>query len=228
MWDRLGEDHPSKGSKASAHLQKNARETEIDPDAELMLRVRDSGDLEAFEELVQRYQDRVLNTVVKMLGDTTDSEDIAQLVFIRIWKSANRYQPQAKFSTWLFTITRNLVLNEVRRRKRHPASSLDAPSSAQKARASSLSAFALRSRLHDSGAPSPEEGVIHEELRQAVDEAIASLPENQRLAILLWRFEEMSYEEIGAVLKQSLSAVKSLIFRARANLKEKLRDHLGR
>src|SRR6059036_774144 len=95
-----------------------------DPDAALMLRVR-QGDMEAFEELVEKYKQPVMNLVYRTLPDATEAEDLAQHVFVQVYKSAHRYEISAKFSTWLFTIARNLSLNEVRRRSRHPADSLD-------------------------------------------------------------------------------------------------------
>src|SRR5262245_61058861 len=95
-------------------------------DLRWMARIKD-GDTDALRELIEAHQHRVIGTVAKMLGDDTDAEDIAQQVFIRLWKGAGRYEPTAKFTTWLFKITRNLVFNELRRRKRHPAQSLDRP-----------------------------------------------------------------------------------------------------
>src|SRR5436190_7640852 len=95
-----------------------------DPDAALMLRVR-AGDFAAFEELVNKYKQPVMNLVYRTLRDSTEAEDLAQHVFLQVFKSAHRYEVAAKFSTWLFTIARNLCLNEIRRRSRHPADSLD-------------------------------------------------------------------------------------------------------
>ena len=103
---------------------------ERDPDAELMLRVK-KGDAHAFEELVDKYKQPVLNFVHRTLRDSSDAEDIAQNVFVQIFKSADRYRVEAKFSTWLYTIARNLCLNEIRRRSRHPAESLDAASASE-------------------------------------------------------------------------------------------------
>ncbi|HRQ90147.1 MAG TPA: sigma-70 family RNA polymerase sigma factor, partial [Bacteroidia bacterium] len=100
------------------------REEANELDVALMLRVRD-GDFEAFEQLVEIHQRAVVGTVAKMLGGPSDAEDIAQQVFIRVWKSAARYEPQARFTTWLFTIARNLVFNEVRRRQRKPTVSVE-------------------------------------------------------------------------------------------------------
>src|SRR5437764_4011419 len=96
----------------------------IDPDAALMLRVRE-GDREAFAELVDKYKQPVMNLAYRTLRDATEAEDLAQHVFLQVYKSAHRYEISAKFSTWLFTIARNLCLNEIRRRSRHPAASLD-------------------------------------------------------------------------------------------------------
>src|SRR4051812_44101509 len=99
--------------------------TELEPDAGLMLRVK-RGDTRAFEELVEKYKQPVINVIYRTLRDLTEAEDLAQNVFVQVYKSADRYQATAKFSTWLFTIARNLTLNEIRRRSRHPAESLDA------------------------------------------------------------------------------------------------------
>src|SRR2546421_12674677 len=99
---------------------------EQDPDAALMLRVK-QGDTAAFAQLVDKYKQPVMNVVYRMLRDATEAEDIAQNVFVQVYKSASRYQVSSKFTTWLFTIARNLCLNELRRRSRHPADSMDAP-----------------------------------------------------------------------------------------------------
>src|SRR6266487_865933 len=100
-------------------------EPEPDPDAALMMRVK-QGDSTAFAQLVDKYKQPVMNVVYRMLRDATEAEDVAQNVFVQVYKSAHRYRVSAKFSTWLFTIARNLCLNELRRRSRHPADSMDA------------------------------------------------------------------------------------------------------
>ncbi|HKI69293.1 MAG TPA: sigma-70 family RNA polymerase sigma factor, partial [Verrucomicrobiae bacterium] len=97
-----------------------------DPDAALMLQVK-RGDRAAFTLLVEKYKQPVVNLIARTLRDETEAEDLAQNVFVQIYKSAHRYRTSAKFSTWLFTIARNICLNEIRRRSRHPAESLDAP-----------------------------------------------------------------------------------------------------
>ncbi len=179
----------------------------------LMMRVKE-GDVRAFEELVEIHQHAVIGTVAKMLGSPDDAEDIAQQVFVRIWKSAKRYQPQAKFTTWLFTITRNLVFNEMRRRQRKPAVSINEREDD------------FHIGTPDDPSKSPDATALQNELEKAVDRAIQELPEKQRMAVILRRYEEMPYEEIGEILKLSLPAVKSLLFRARVQLKESLQSYL--
>lgn len=190
------------------------REAANQRDVDLMRRIRD-GDFRAFEELVEIHQRSVIGTVAKMLGSPTEAEDIAQQVFIRIWKSASRYEPQAKFTTWLFTITRNLVFNEVRRRQRKPTVSVQEREES------------TRRVIEDSHGSSPDDELLHAELEAAVDRAIEALPEKQRLAVILRRYEDMPYEEIGTVLSMSVPAVKSLLFRARTELKQSLQKYLG-
>jgi RNA polymerase sigma-70 factor (ECF subfamily) len=179
---------------------------ELDPDAALMLRVK-QGDTAAFTALVEKYKQPVMNLAWRTLRDETEAEDLAQNVFVQAWKSADRYQATAKFSTWLFTIARNLCLNEIRRRIRHPAESLD--------------------QTRDDSEEQPLYQVVDKRIAAApkkccaaswkrkVDEALTALPENQRTALSLCRQEELSYEEIAEVLGCSLSATKSLIHRAR-------------
>jgi len=179
-----------------------------------MLRVRD-GDLEAFETLVARHQHSVVGTAAKMLGGAADAEDIGQQVFVRVWKHAGRYQPSAKFTTWLMTITRNLVFNELRRRRRSQQVSMDADEG-----------DTIRHQFVDEQAVAPSEEILDSELKEAIDAAIAGLPETQRLAIVLRRYEGMPYEEIAEVLKTSVPAVKSILFRARAELKARLKKYL--
>lgn len=180
----------------------------------LMMRVKEHADIRAFEELVEIHQHAVIGTVAKMLGSPDDAEDIAQQVFVRIWKSAKRYQPQAKFTTWLFTITRNLVFNEMRRRQRKPSVSINEREDD------------FHIGTPDDPSKTPDATALQNELEITVDRAIQDLPEKQRMAVILRRYEEMPYEEIGEILKLSLPAVKSLLFRARVQLKESLQSYL--
>ena len=191
--------------------------TNPDTDAALMLRVK-QGDGAAFAELVDKYKQPVMNFAWRMLRDATEAEDLAQNVFLQVHKSAHRYKVSARFSTWLFTIARNLCLNEIRRRTRHPADSMDAAGpegDEQPAR-----------QYEDSKTFIPAETLLHEELEQKIQQALAELPEIQRTAILLCRKEEMSYEEIAEVVGCSVSATKSLIHRGRETLKQKLKPYL--
>src|SRR5436305_1630520 len=181
-----------------------------------LMRLVSGGDTAAFEQLVERHQALVIGTVARMLGSNSDIEDVAQQVFVRVWKSATRYAPTAKFTTWLLTITRNLVFNEARRRKRHPAISLDTQEGNE-----SLS-------LPDQGRRGPDETLLVKELENAIERAILSLPIRQRLALVLRRYENKSYEEIANVLNLSVPAVKSILFRARSELRAALNRYLGR
>ena len=193
------------------------RPPELDPDAALMLRVK-QGDVGAFEELVEKFKQPVMNLIYRTLPDAAEAEDLAQNVFLQAYKAADRYRVTAKFSTWLFTIARNLCLNEIRRRSRHPADSLEA---------SFLEDDDQPPRQYeDNKLTSPPDALLRSELVAKVDQALSELPENQRTAIALCREEELSYEEIAEVLGCSLSATKSLIHRGRETLKEKLKPYL--
>jgi RNA polymerase sigma-70 factor (ECF subfamily) len=188
-----------------------------DPDAALMLRAK-RGDQSAFEELVVKYQQAVMNFIYRTVPDQTEAEDLAQNVFVQAWKARERYKVSAKFSTWLFTIARNLSLNEIRRRTRHTAESMDAPIG----EGDSTSAR----QYEDRDLSSPPEDLIRGELESKVAEAVAGLPENQRTAMLLAQDEDTSYEDIAQILDCSLSATKSIIFRARETLKQRLKPYL--
>ena len=181
----------------------------------LMLRVKE-GDIQAFEKLVEMHQNMVIGTAFRMLGSQEDAHDIAQQVFLRVWKSAPRYEPTAKFTTWLFTILRNLVFNETRRRSRRREIPLEQEDDGH-----------TPQQYADHTAPAADQITQQEELEQALDKAIAALPEKQRLAVVLRRHEELPYEQICDILKMSLPAVKSLLFRARAELRKHLAAYLG-
>ncbi|MGA8655292.1 MAG: sigma-70 family RNA polymerase sigma factor [Chthoniobacterales bacterium] len=178
-----------------------------EPEIEWMARVRE-GDMEAFRRLVETHQARVVGTISKMLGSDAEAEDLAQQVFIRVWRSAPRYQPTAKFTTWLFRITRNLVFNELRRKRHFVDQADEMPEPAER-------------RDQE-----PDQVLMEGELQSAIQDAINRLPESQRLAIILRRYEEMSYEEIATVMDTTVPAVKSILFRARAELRERLEKHL--
>ncbi|HET9418924.1 MAG TPA: sigma-70 family RNA polymerase sigma factor, partial [Chthoniobacterales bacterium] len=168
------------------------------------------GEMAAFEQLIERHQALVAGTVARMLGSNSDVEDIAQQVFIRVWKSAARYTHRAKFTTWLLKITRNLVFNELRRIKRRAQVPLQPDAETEEI------------GLNDQSSAAPDATLLEHELQQAIEEAIMQLPETQRMALVLRRYEQLSYDEIAEVLELSVPAVKSLLFRARTELRERL------
>lgn len=188
--------------------------TADDEDVRLM-RLVGNGDTAALEELIERHQTLVLGTVARMLGSNSDVEDIAQQVFVRVWRSASRYIPRAKFTTWLLKITRNLVFNEMRRTKRHAhVSTQPEPGSEEIA-------------VKDETVQAPDAALLERELQEAIEKAIIDLPEAQRMAVVLRRYEDLSYEDIAEVLDSSVPAIKSLLFRARTELRNRLQNYLS-
>jgi RNA polymerase sigma-70 factor (ECF subfamily) len=186
-------------------------ETE-DPDAEVMIRVA-SGDHAAFRELVERHQHLVVGTVARMIG-AADAEDVAQQVFLNVWRSAPRWRPEAKVTTWMMTIAKRLVFNESRRRGRKRI----VPQSGENQ---------VMNEFPDAS-PGPDHRMLDHELHGAVESAMATLGEKERLAVVLRRHEGLPYGEIAKVLGTSVPAVKSLLFRARNTLREKLSVYLDR
>lgn len=191
---------------------------EPDEDAELMLRAC-GGDDGAFVELVERWKQPVLAFVARQLNDETEAEDVAQGVFVQLWKVAPRYRRSARFSTFLFTIARNLTLNELRRRGRHPAEPF-IPEDGDEAGVEQR-----RERTAGEGGTA-DENLLRSELEERVEAALASLPDAQRVALSLCRDGELSYEEIAEVLGTTVSSTKSLIFRARESLRARLKRYL--
>ncbi len=183
-------------------------------DARLMQRMRDAQDEHALRELIERYQGPVYTMAYRMLGNAADAEDVAQRTFIRVWKAAPTYRADARVSTWLFTIVKNLVFNETRRRRRKPTSSLEE---------------GTEQGLPHPGSPpaqAPDATLAHKELEHVVEKALSELSPKARMAVQLRRFEDMGYEDIAAVLGMSVSATKSLLFRARRELRSLLADYL--
>jgi RNA polymerase sigma-70 factor (ECF subfamily) len=182
-----------------------------DPDVGLMVRVR-AGDDAAFAELVDKYQHRLLAVLAPIVGRREEAEDLAQEVFLRVHRTRHKYTPTARFATWLFTIANNLALNALRDRKRKPAVPLDDGSAS-----GSHAGFQPPAAT----AP-PAAGVDRQELAAAVQAALNTLNERQRLAVVLNKFEDMGYADIGAVMGLSVPAVKSLLSRAREQLRAAL------
>ncbi len=190
-----------------------------DPDVRLMLRVRDD-DASAFEELVVRYQTRLITLLWSLIQDRDKAEELAQDVFLRVYRARSSYVPTAKFSTWLFTIAHNVASNALRSLARRREVNIT-PDSSDAATAKPLDNMA--------SAPSglmPTRQVAKAELAEVVRTAVDSLNERQRMALLLARFEHMSYAEIGETMELSVQAVKSLLSRARENLRILLRPYM--
>jgi RNA polymerase sigma-70 factor (ECF subfamily) len=189
-----------------------------DPDVRLMLEVRDDS-AAAFDELMLRYQNRLVTVLEHLVGRRDQAEDLAQEVFLRVYRARKRYVAGAKFSTWLYTIANHVAANSLRSRSRRPEVNLSSRPS--ESGANSLDKMAVAA----SGAM-PTRQMDKAELRDVVREALSGLSERQRMAVLLNKFEEMSYADIATTMEMSPQAVKSLLSRARVNLKEKLEPYL--
>jgi RNA polymerase sigma-70 factor (ECF subfamily) len=189
-----------------------------DPDIRLMLLVRDD-DSTAFGELVERFQHRLVAVMHHLVGSPDEAEDLAQEVFLRVYRTRKNYTPKAKFSTWLFTIANNLALNALRDRKRRPAVPLDVYDSGP-----------LGTRSTEAGASGRDEPPSHslqqKELADVIRRALDDLNERQRVAIVLNKFEDMNYADIADVMGLTTKAVKSLLSRARAKLREALQGYI--
>src|SRR5882757_7264789 len=160
-------------------------------DKALMVRVAE-GDETALRALIEKHQGAVYGTIAKMLGDPIEAQDLAQQVFVRVYRAAGSYRATAQFKTWMFTIVRNLVFNEHRRRSRATFVPIHASENEQPG-----SGGPSGIDLPDQATLTPEESVLRQEMMRAVDTAILRLPEQQRLAIVLRRYDEFTYEEIA-------------------------------
>lgn len=195
------------------------RYTLQDADVRLMLEVRDDS-ATAFEELMLRYQNRVIRVLEHLVGRRDMAEDLAQDVFLRIYRARKRYVPGSKFSTWLFTITNNVALNARRGLSRRREVNMPATESG------SLGVNPLEQMALDASGQMPTRQLDRAEMREVVQLAIATLGERQRLAVLLSKFEHMSYAEIAETMELTPQAVKSLLSRARTNLRDVLEPYL--
>ena len=192
-----------------------------DPDVRLMLRARD-GDEAAFSELVASYQDRLVGVLAHLLQNREAAEDLAQEVFLRIYRARSGYEPTARFSTWMFQIANNLARNLRRDTGRRREVLLNGDESGINSADSAPPTIADKSGLM------PTRQSEKSEMRAVVQAALETLTETQRMAVLLHRFDEMSYADIAATLDLSPSAVKSLLSRARESLREKLSPYVQR
>ena len=189
----------------------------LDEDVQLMLKFK-TGDNSSFEAILEKYHSPLINFFYRFVGDKIEAEDLAQEAFLRIYRYRHNYKPKAKLSTWIYCIAKNIALNELRRRATHRAASLEETIDAEDSE--------IKIQFADTTQNLPSQELEKKELENIIKKAIDSLPIHQKTAIILRRFEEFSYEEIAQIMKCSISAVKSLLNRAKENLKEKLKPYL--
>ena len=185
-----------------------------------MLQVRDD-DAQAFEELVVRYQARLITVLSHLVGQRDQAEDLAQDVFLRVYRARKRYVPGAKFSTWIFTLANNVARNAIRSRsRRHEVHVASQQSGALGANPLEQLALAASGQM-------PARQLDKSEMAEVVQLAMTSLNDRQRMAVLLSKFEGMSYADIADVMELTPQAIKSLLSRARGNLREILQPYLS-
>jgi RNA polymerase sigma-70 factor (ECF subfamily) len=184
-------------------------------DAEVMLRVK-AGDQSAFDYLVQKYRRPLVSFMYRMARNTAAAEDLAQEVFLRVYRSRQTYEASAKFTTWLYRIATNLAVNHARdtRHERPEVTvSLDEP---DEETGTTLDVA--------DGAVTAEESLVRRERTLAIRAKVEALPERQKLAVIMHKYQQMDYKQIADVLKLSESATKSLLFRAYQTLREQLKE----
>lgn len=189
-----------------------------DSDIRLMLRVRDD-DVTAFAEIVELYHHRLVTVMHHLVGNNEEAEDLAQDVFLRVYRGRKKYHPKAKFSTWLFTIAKNLAFNILRTRQRKPTIPLNVRDSGP------LGPRPAEQLVLDREYQ-PDERMQQQELVMIVKQALNTLNERQRVAVVLNKFEDMNYADIADVMGLTTKAVKSLLSRARDNLRLALKDYI--
>jgi RNA polymerase sigma-70 factor (ECF subfamily) len=184
-------------------------------DAEIMLRVREGDDV-GFNFLIEKYRKPIMNFMYRMVHNQAVAEELAQEVFLRVYRSRQTYRAEAKFTTWLYRIATNLGVNHARDTKHERAAQtiyLDQPDPET----------GTTPDVADSR-PVVEEELLKDERMQAIRKHVMALPERQRTAVLMHKYQGLDYKEIGAVLRLSESATKSLLFRAYQTLRERLKD----
>ena len=207
-------------SVSESSLQKASKYELLDPDVRLMLQVRE-GSAAAFEALVEKHQKRLVMVLEHLVSDRTQAEDLAQDVFLRVYRARERYVPTAKFSTWLYTITHNVASNSIRKSSRRKEINLvTSPSGSMPVRP-------LDTMAKDKSNLMPTRLADQKEMEKVIRDAIQSLGPRQRMAMLLSKYEGMSYNEIAESMELTTQAVKSLLSRARGNLKELLAPYLN-
>lgn len=186
---------------------------DLEPEVLLMLRIQ-NDEPGAFAELIERYWPRIFGRFLKQLGDRQEAEDLAQDVFLRLYRNRHRYQPRASFATWIYHIARNVARNAIRSRRRRPCMSLGHLTYPEQD-------DALIGCLREPGQEGPSRPLEREEVANVVRAAIAGLAYRQRTALEL-QFQDCSYSEIAAELRMTPKAAKSLLYRARLQLRENL------
>jgi RNA polymerase sigma-70 factor (ECF subfamily) len=205
------------GAASRTRAESQTSSGDLTNDAEVMLRVK-AGDDSAFEYLVQKYRRPMISFMYRMAHNSAAAEDLAQEVFLRVYRSRANYQASAKFSTWLYRIATNLAVNHARdTRHQRPEStvSLDVPD-------------AETGQTMDVPDPKStvEQNIVRRERLAAIRQKVQALPERQKLAVMMHKYEQMDYKQIGEVLKLSESATKSLLFRAYETLRTELKEFL--
>lgn len=193
----------------------------LDSDVSLMLEFQ-KGDISSFEKLVQKHKESIINIIYQFIGERDEAEDLAVEVFLRVYRAAKKYQAKAKFTTWLYKITTNLCLNEIRKKAKLQTISLSKPISAGEEKEEELI-----EKIADA-APSPQQILEKKERNALIRKAIDSLPAKQRMATILQIYEGLSYKEISRILGCSVKSVERRLYWARTNLKEKLSPYLTR
>jgi RNA polymerase sigma-70 factor, ECF subfamily len=211
-----------RGFLSMAGVPSHAAANSVDPqsaeglsDAQIMLRVK-GGDDSAFEYLVQKYRRPMLNFMYRMAHNSAVAEDLAQEVFLRVYRSREKYEASAKFTTWLYRIASNLAVNHARdTRHQRPENtvSLDEPDQES----------GLTMDLPDNSL-SAEEAIVRRERLAAIRQRVEGLPERQKMALIMHKYQQMDYHQIAEVLKLSESAIKSLLFRAYETLRVQLKE----
>jgi RNA polymerase sigma-70 factor (ECF subfamily) len=191
--------------------------TIADPDTALMLRVQ-NNDAESFTHLLRRNQSLVVRYLSRMVSNHAVAEELAQEVFLRVYRSRQRYQPAAKFSTWLYRISTNVALNYFR----------DAKVATNQISLDEDDGLRIRRQTPDLQ-PLIEDQLVNHSMGEQIRRAVRCLPANQRAAVIMHKYEEMDYAEIGRALGCSTAAVKALMFRAYETLRVRLRalEHPG-
>jgi RNA polymerase sigma-70 factor (ECF subfamily) len=185
---------------------------QMESDIELMTRAK-SGDDSAFTDLMRRHYKGLVNYIYRFTNNRETSEDLAQEVFLRVYRSAKTYKPQAKFSTWLYKIATNLCFTNVKAKRREHIVSLDEMQE-------------NTGDIKDSKSENADHVIYRKQIKEAIFKALESLPEKERVSIILCKYEELPYEEVAEVLGCTVGAVKTYVYRGRMRLIEKLKPYL--